>query len=68
MPTATIEVVAFNIAAMDNQTSRVSGTKADLAVVMAKGLSKSKVTIGYRLYATNTSKVKVQRLLGEDDN
>lgn len=49
-PTATVEIVAFNIAALDGEKSKVSGDTAQLHLLMAKNLDKEKVTLGYRAY------------------
>jgi hypothetical protein len=47
---ANLEVVAFNVAAVD-LSSTISGTKARPAVLLADGLSPDKVTLGYRMFS-----------------
>jgi hypothetical protein len=53
-PTATVEIVAFNVAAIDGQNSKVSGTSADLRIMVAKGLAPKRAKIGYRIYVPGT--------------
>jgi hypothetical protein len=48
--TANLEVVAFNVAVVDLSSS-VSGTRANLAVLLADGLNPDKVTLGYRVFS-----------------
>ncbi|ARQ02572.1 hypothetical protein [Pseudorhodoplanes sinuspersici] len=48
--TSTIEIIAFNVAAIDMQDSKVSGSTAVLGVVVASGLDSEKVKLGYRVY------------------
>jgi hypothetical protein len=45
-----VEVVAFNVAAIDLQKSKVAGTNADIHVLLAKGLSRDRLTLGHRAY------------------
>jgi hypothetical protein len=45
-----VEVVAYNVAAVDGQNSRVSGERADVQVILAKGLERDRLTLGYRVY------------------
>jgi hypothetical protein len=45
-----VEAVAFNVAAIDLRKSKVAGTNADIHVLMAKGLSRDRVTLDYRAY------------------
>jgi hypothetical protein len=54
-PTASVEIVAFNVAAIDLQASRVIGTSANLQILLAKHLTKSKVVLGYRVFAPGVS-------------
>ena len=49
-PTSTVEVVAFNVAAIDGQNSKVSRVRADLRIVLAKGLLPERAKLGYRIY------------------
>jgi len=49
-PTASVEVAAFNVAAIDGKTSKVAGTQADLGIVLAKGLAPDRARLGYRIY------------------
>jgi hypothetical protein len=56
--TATIEIVAFNVAAIDSQKSGVVGTRADLHVLLAKHLAQEEVRIGYRIYVPGTPTVR----------
>jgi hypothetical protein len=44
---STVEIVAFHVAAIDLQYSKVSGSKADLGVVVAGALDPGKVKLGY---------------------
>ena len=53
-PTATVEIIALNVSAIDAQRSKVSGTKAEVCVILAKGLSPDRVSLGYRVYMANT--------------
>jgi hypothetical protein len=53
-PTCVVELVAFNVAAIDAQNSKVSGTSADLRIVLAKGLAPARARLGYRVYAPGT--------------
>jgi hypothetical protein len=53
-PTASVEIVAFNIAGVDVQKSRVSGTKADLQIMLAKAVKPDRVSVGYRVYVPGT--------------
>ena len=48
--TSSVEIAAFNIAAVDGQNSKVSGTSADLQIVLAKGLLPERAKLGYRIY------------------
>lgn len=57
-PTSSIEIVAFNIAAIDMQASKVTGTSANLQIVLAKHLKKSKTMLGYRVFAPGTNTVR----------
>ena len=45
-----IEIVAYNVEAIDIQKSKVSGTNADIHVLLAKGLLHDHLTLGYRIY------------------
>ena len=47
---ASVEVIAFNVAAFDF-TSTIRGTSARLGVFLMHGLSPSDVTIGYRIFS-----------------
>jgi hypothetical protein len=53
-PTASVEIVAFNIAGIDLQKSRVSGTKADLQIMLAKAVKPGRASVGYRVYVPGT--------------
>jgi hypothetical protein len=45
-PTATVEIVAFNVGAMDGNASSVSETHADPRILIAKGLDKERASLG----------------------
>jgi hypothetical protein len=62
--TATVEIVAFNVAAIDAEKSGVLGTRANLHVLLGKRLSQEEVRIGYRVYVPGTPTVR-QTLLGD---
>lgn len=47
-----VEVIAFNIAVIANESS-IEGTKAKLVLVLANGLVPEKATIGYRVFERN---------------
>jgi hypothetical protein len=44
-----VEVIAFNVVAFDFR-STISGTKAKLGILLARGLSRKDVSLGYRLF------------------
>jgi hypothetical protein len=46
-----VEVVAYNVGAIDAQNCRVAGTNANIHVLLAKGLLHDHVSLGYRVYA-----------------
>ena len=48
--TTHIEIVAFNVAAIDAAKSGVSGEDAAVHVLLAQGLTPDKVSVGYRVY------------------
>src|SRR5262249_22490176 len=48
---ASVEIIAFNVAAVDFHGSRVSGSKARLCVLLAHGLSTENVTLGYCVFS-----------------
>jgi hypothetical protein len=50
-----VEAVAFNVAAIDLRKSKVAGTNADIHVLTAKGLSRDRVTLGYRAYVPGSA-------------
>lgn len=50
-----IEVVAYNVEAIDIQNSKVTGTHADIHVLLAKGLSRDRLTLGYRIYVPGST-------------
>jgi hypothetical protein len=50
-----VEVVAYNVAVVDAQNSKVAGNSADIEVLLAKGLAHDRVTLGYRVYAPGTA-------------
>lgn len=54
-PTATVELVAFNVASIDGQNSRVSGEKAEISIRLSGRLDKNHSTLGYRLYAPGSA-------------
>lgn len=45
-----VEIVAFNVAAIDAARSVISGTHAIVHILLAKGLLQDKLTLGYRSY------------------
>lgn len=45
-----VEVVAFNVAAID-AASTIAGTTGKLGVILASGLESERVTLGYRIFA-----------------
>lgn len=49
-----VEVVAYNVAVIDAQYSKVAGNTADVRVNLAKGLAHNRVKVGYRAYAPGT--------------
>jgi hypothetical protein len=42
--------VAYNVAAIDGQRSKLSGTDAEIHVLLSEGLSKDQLTLGYGIY------------------
>ncbi len=48
---ASVEVIAFNVAAVDFVGSVVSGSKARVGIFLAHGLSTENVTLGYRIFS-----------------
>ncbi len=50
-----IEAVAYNVSAIDLQRSKVSGTTADICVLLAKGLPVDRLTVGYRVYVPGSA-------------
>jgi len=49
-PTATVEVMAFNVGVMDANKSLVTETSAIFHILMAAGLEQEKVSLAYRIY------------------
>ncbi len=47
-----VEVVAYNVAVVDAQNSKVDGTNASIEVLLAKGLAHDRVSLGYRVYTS----------------
>jgi hypothetical protein len=45
-----IEFVAPNVAVIDGQRSKLSGTDAEIHVLLSEGLSQDKLTLGYGIY------------------
>jgi hypothetical protein len=50
-----IEIIAYNVAVIDTQNSKVAGTSADIDVLFAKGLVRDRLTLGYRVYVPGTA-------------
>jgi hypothetical protein len=50
-----IEIVAYNVEAIDVQRSKVSGTSANIHVLLAKGLAPDRLTLGYRVYVPGSA-------------
>ena len=50
-----IEAVAYNVEAIDVQRSKVSGTSAEIHVLLAKGLPPDRLTLGYRVYVPGSA-------------
>jgi hypothetical protein len=48
-PTARLEIIAFNLAAVDGQNSNISGEHAIIRVRLPKTLVRDKVRLGYRV-------------------
>jgi hypothetical protein len=48
-PTARLEIIALNLAAVDGQNSQISGEHAMIRVRLPKTLSRDKVRLGYRV-------------------
>lgn len=46
-----VEIIAYNVAALDAQKSKVTGTNAEIHMLLAKGLSHERAKLGYRVYA-----------------
>jgi hypothetical protein len=57
-PTANVAIVAFNVAFVDIANSKVSGTNADLRIVLARGLKPKNVRLGYRFFTPGTRAVR----------
>jgi hypothetical protein len=57
-PTSSVEIVAFNVAAIDMQASSVGGTSANLQILLAKHLARSKAALGYRVFAPGAPPVR----------
>jgi hypothetical protein len=49
-PTITVEFIAYGVAVIDGDNSRLSGTNADVHVRLAKGLPPDRLRLGYRIY------------------
>jgi hypothetical protein len=56
--TTHIEIVAFNVAAIDAAKSGVSGEDAAVHVLLAQGLTPDKVSVGYRVYKPGAPTVR----------
>jgi hypothetical protein len=50
--TVNVEVIAFNVAAIDESRSLIDGESATVQIVLAKGLARDLVTLGYRTPGT----------------
>jgi hypothetical protein len=48
-PTNSVEIVAYNVAAVDTQISKIVGEQATIHVRLAKELPKEKLCVGYRI-------------------
>lgn len=57
-PTASVEIVAFNVAVVDGKTSSLTGDHARVETLIAKGLEGDKVTLGYRVYAPPSEAIR----------
>jgi hypothetical protein len=53
-----IELIAYNVAAIDTQNSKVEGSSAAIEVLLAEGLSHELVTLGYRAYVPGTTTIR----------
>ena len=50
-PTITVEFIAHAVAVIDAETSKISGTKANIQVRLAKSLSSDRFGLSYRIYS-----------------
>lgn len=55
---STVELVAFNVASIDGQNSRVSGRKAEIRMRIASTLDKNQAAVTYRSYAPGEDAVR----------
>jgi hypothetical protein len=53
-----VEFVAYNVAVVDAQTSKVDGTRAEIGIRVAKGLERSGVRLAYRIYAPGSPTIR----------
>ena len=56
--TVNIEIIAFNVAAIDAARSVVAGEDAAIHVLLAPGLMPKKVSVGYRVYKPGLSAIR----------
>jgi hypothetical protein len=56
--TLTVGIVAYNVAVIDAQNSKVDGTNAEVRVVLAKELANDRVSVGFRTYAPGVPAVR----------
>ena len=51
-----MEVIAYNVAVIDAQASKIDGTSAEIEIKLAKGLDRHRVRLGYRIYVSDEIK------------
>jgi hypothetical protein len=56
--TINVGLIAYNVAAIDTEKSKVDGTNADVHVLLARGLPTDGVVLGYRSYVPGMNPVR----------